>query len=142
MGLTELLEHKDVRETCFDIVFDAGLKYLYILKMIPFSHDWDLVHYFLMSDKIVIKRNSTSAELRKALATEHQRLPKRKGRLTNTELKIIKMLLRGLPPCRIAKVCAVSEKTISAHKINAFKKLELSGMADFLRTLDAWVKFH
>ncbi|WP_410529541.1 hypothetical protein H0S68_25520 (plasmid) [Serratia sp. AXJ-M] len=48
--------------------------------------------------------------------------------LTKTECKIMKLLLNELPPAKVAQIMKRDVKTISAHKLNAMKKLHVSGV--------------
>lgn len=54
--------------------------------------------------------------------------------LTPTETEIILDLLRGVSPWQLAKKRFVSVKTVSSHKLNALKKMELQGLNEFFIT--------
>lgn len=54
--------------------------------------------------------------------------------LTPAETEIILDLLRGVSPWQIARKRFVSVKTVSTHKLNALKKMELQGFNEFFIT--------
>lgn len=54
--------------------------------------------------------------------------------LTPTETEIILDLLQGISPWQIARKRFVSVKTVSTHKLNALKKMELQGLNEFFIT--------
>lgn len=54
--------------------------------------------------------------------------------LTPAETEIILELLQGVPPWQIAKRRLVSVKTVSTHKLNALRKMELRELNEFFIT--------
>lgn len=54
--------------------------------------------------------------------------------LTPTETEIILDLLQGISPWQIARKRFVSVKTVSTHKLNALRKMELQGLNEFFIT--------
>lgn len=54
--------------------------------------------------------------------------------LTPTETEIILYLLQGASPWQIARKRFVSVKTVSTHKLNALRKMELQGLNEFFIT--------
>ncbi|MBF4114198.1 hypothetical protein IN593_25250 [Enterobacter cloacae] len=54
--------------------------------------------------------------------------------LMPTETKIILDLLRGISPSQIAKKRFISVKTVSSHKPDALRKMELQGLNEFFIT--------
>lgn len=51
--------------------------------------------------------------------------------LTPTEKEIILDLIQGISPWRIARERFVSVKTVSTHKLNALRKMEIRGLNEF-----------
>lgn len=51
--------------------------------------------------------------------------------LTLSETNIILYLLNGIPPWLVARKLCISVKTVSSHKINALRKMNLSGINEF-----------
>ncbi len=54
--------------------------------------------------------------------------------LTPTETEIILDLIQGISPWRVARKRFISVKTVSVHKRNALKKMELRELNDFFIT--------
>jgi DNA-binding NarL/FixJ family response regulator len=53
--------------------------------------------------------------------------------LSNRELEVFRLLIAGLSVNDIASQLAISNKTVSTHKIRMFEKLKLANMADLMR---------
>ena len=57
-------------------------------------------------------------------------------RLSSREIAVLAMLLAGKPNTRIAKALGISEKTVSQHKMNAMRKLEIERFHQFILAAD------
>ncbi|WP_157798829.1 response regulator transcription factor [Serratia marcescens] len=57
-------------------------------------------------------------------------------RLSSREISVLAMLLAGKPNTRIAKALGISEKTVSQHKMNAMRKLEIERFHQFILAAD------
>jgi DNA-binding NarL/FixJ family response regulator len=58
-------------------------------------------------------------------------MPKRK--LTPREIQVVQLIWKGLKTQEIAKQLRLSPKTISAHRVNVFYKLNAANTATMLR---------
>ncbi|MGP2827023.1 helix-turn-helix transcriptional regulator [Serratia ureilytica] len=54
--------------------------------------------------------------------------------MTPAETEIILDLLQGISPWQIARKRFVSVKTVSTHKLNALRKMEIQGLNEFFIT--------
>jgi DNA-binding NarL/FixJ family response regulator len=56
--------------------------------------------------------------------------------LSPRELSVLAMLLAGKPNTGVAKALGISEKTVSQHKMNAMRKLEIQRFHQFILAAD------
>ncbi|BEL93923.1 helix-turn-helix transcriptional regulator [Serratia sp. B1] len=56
--------------------------------------------------------------------------------LSPRELSVLAMLLAGKPNTGVAKALGISEKTVSQHKMNAMRKLEIERFHQFIVAAD------
>lgn len=61
--------------------------------------------------------------------------------LSPRELSVLAMLLAGKPNTGVAKALGISEKTVSQHKINAMRKLEIGRFHQFILAADERVSW-
>ncbi|WP_308371975.1 helix-turn-helix transcriptional regulator [Serratia marcescens] len=54
--------------------------------------------------------------------------------ITPAETEVILDLLQGISPWQIARKRFVSVKTVSTHKLNALRKMEIQGLNEFFIT--------
>lgn len=65
------------------------------------------------------------------VTTSAQQLPHH--RLSDRELEVFRLLITGLGVNDIAERLAISNKTVSTHKIRMMEKLNLGSLADLMR---------
>jgi len=56
--------------------------------------------------------------------------------LTNRELEILEMIVKGLNNRQIAKELYISDQTVGVHKKNIMKKLEVNSTPDLIKTVE------
>jgi len=55
------------------------------------------------------------------------------SRLSDREYRVFEMLVAGKRGCEIASELALSEKTVSTHKVNLLKKMNMSSRTELIR---------
>ena len=53
--------------------------------------------------------------------------------LTDREMEVLKYVMKGLSPATIAKVLSLSERTVSNHKANMFRKCKVKSTTELIR---------
>ena len=63
------------------------------------------------------------------------------GELTERETQVLRLIAAGHPHKEIAAQLSLSAKTVDAHKVNAMRKLDLSGRIDIIKyaVLQGWL---
>lgn len=133
-GMESILSKIDKECVGVNIIFDSGLDNIYLIKAVAPFHTYNPVVSFLKCEKFIVRRDVYDKELKTILLKHNNPTT----RLTNSEIKILRMIYRGLPPHRISKLLSRSDKTISAHKTRALRKLGVNSVASFYFTLDMW----
>lgn len=133
-GMETILSKIDKECVGANIIFDSGLDNLYLIKAVAPFHTCNPVVSFLKCDKFIVRRDIYDTELKTLLLNRNNPTT----RLTNSEIKVLRMFYGGLPPHMISKLLSRSDKTISAHKTRALRKLGVDSIASFYFTLDMW----
>ncbi|MBS1203481.1 MAG: putative LuxR-family transcriptional regulator [Proteobacteria bacterium] len=142
LGVKSLLAKLDISEPEKLILFDTGQDYIYVLdddeaKQLIYA---DPISAFILCRRILMHR-ATELNIFSRLFNGWRFGRSRRRtqtELTTSEALIIRKVCLGISQKHIATQLHISEKTVSAHKLSALRKLRIKNVAIFFTEYIAW----
>ncbi|SCC69166.1 helix-turn-helix domain-containing protein [Kosakonia oryziphila] len=142
LGFKSLLVKINISEPESLILFDTGQDYIYVLDNNEIKHFIysDPISAFILCRRTLMHRATELSIFSRLLCgwrfgRSRRRIP---TTLTTSEALIIRMICLGISQKHIATQLHISEKTVSAHKLNALRKLRIKNVATFFTEYVAW----
>ncbi|KLG05277.1 LuxR family transcriptional regulator [Enterobacter cloacae subsp. cloacae] len=142
LGLNSLLIKLNISAPENLIFFDTGQDYIYVFdddEAKQFLY-FDPISMFIFCRRTLMDRSAGLNIFSRQFSGWRFKRKKRRTptSLTASELLIIKKIFLGMSHKYIATQLHISEKTVSAHKLNALRKLRIKNIAIFLTEYFAW----
>ncbi|PNC11160.1 helix-turn-helix transcriptional regulator [Enterobacter cloacae] len=142
LGINALLINLNISEPEGLILFDTGHEYIYVLNEDEIDHliCCDPISAFILCRRSLVDRAAERDIFSRLLSGWRFGCVRRRNstELSIREALIIRMICLGIDQKHIATQLRISEKTVSAHKLNALHKLKIKNIAMFFAEYASW----